>query len=1109
MRILGLDVGTTSLGWSIVDTTENKILGMGSHIFPLGNNLIKGLEKSKNEERRIYRGARRLRMRYKLRRADLKNILHDMGMLPEDITSPLSTEVYFLRNKAVNEKVELKDLGKIFLHFNKRRGFLSNRKEKKGSEENNKELGVVKESILRLEKSIADGGFRTMGQYFYSLISANPTLNKNGIPEHPVERIRKCYTSRALYEKEFDVIWEKQQQYYPELLTGEKSNSKPTKADKENAYHKIKNCTIFYQRPLKSQKALVAKCRFEPQKTCIPKASFDFQEFRIWQTISNIRVSHQDRVREPLTLDEKLKLAILMMESKEVSLAKMKQALGMKAADFNLEDTKFKGNTTRFALMSALSAEIYNKIEQEYLACNGFEEQKCTRLYNTWHAIYFASDDEWLYEHLISKLSYTPLQAKALTAISFEPEYGSISLKAIQPILAHMKLGHDYTNACLCAGYNHSFDEDKDGKDRKLLTKITSLKNNELRNPVVQMAISETIRFTNYLAKSSFGLPDVIRVETTREAKKNKADRESMLRNNRETEQKREQYAEILRRYKPHWEIFPHSSIITKYELWLEMGVDEESLAKEGKEEKFINEFLRFARSVNPRDKEKYQLWLECNRISPYTGKIISLSRLFGPEIEIEHIIPYSRSLDNSFGNKTLCESEVNADKGNRTPYEYYNSRSAEEWTAFKRRIRHFNDSKQQKFLTTEVAKEFDAGSLRDTAYIATELVKKLKLVCQDVQMTHGGATSFLRRQWGLNGLLNKEGIEVKNRDDHRHHAIDALVVALTGRNVIKLLSDKSRFENGKLYNDHISAPWGAHGQFRREVEELVDGILVTYRNKKRLLVRRNNKIKGSTKAKSSLAVRGPMHEDTFFGQITVSDSFNEKFKKGTSAFVVRKPLSWFTKIEQLDMVVDAKVKEVLMERVLDYDRNIVKAFSDLDSHPIYMYSTKGAQVPIKKVRIYESAKELIQIKPNHNPKQFVNSGNNYMMAIYEDTVTSKRDYKIVTFYAAVQKAKNKEQIFASTYNGKELIHSFTHKDLFILYENHPDEIDWNDKKQLSQRLYRIVKFTNGRIYLAKHMLAKINVNKDPQPLKQWPLYKDFKGIKVKLDYLGQINKEI
>ncbi|MFN5317241.1 MAG: type II CRISPR RNA-guided endonuclease Cas9, partial [Bacteroidia bacterium] len=264
---LGIDLGVTSVGWAVVD--NQSILSMGTHIFPVGvqDDAFKKLhvEKPRNEARRSARGARRLMQRYKLRRERLLNILAQIDAQPnEDLLAIGSRDLYQLRKKGLDEKLTLKEFGRILYLLNQRRGFKSNRKEKT---QDGDESGIVKISIAELEAKIKEQGARTVGEYFANLY---PNQNDKSIANHdaPLERIRKRFVGRQQYIREFDLLWENQKKYHP-ILT-------------EDLYEEIRNKTIFYQRKLKSAKDLVNNCPFETNRNCIPKSHPLFQSFRTW-----------------------------------------------------------------------------------------------------------------------------------------------------------------------------------------------------------------------------------------------------------------------------------------------------------------------------------------------------------------------------------------------------------------------------------------------------------------------------------------------------------------------------------------------------------------------------------------------------------------------------------------------------------------------------------------------------------------------------------------------------------------------------------------------------------------------------------------------------------
>lgn len=1070
---LGLDIGTNSLGWCLIEDGK-KIIDMGVRIFPVGvkedDYAKSGTEISKNAARRQARGIRRLYDRYKMRRKKLKFTLREIGMHPTEemiinITAPI---LYGLRKKALDEKIELKEIGRIYLHLNQRRGFKSNKKDVK-TEEAKKERSETLIKMNELSQKVHESGCRTIGEYFYILFEKNKEIENWHNPDEPVERIRNRFVYRKLYEEEFDAIWEKQKEYYTEIFSDE--NKK-----------KIKNDCIFYQRPLKSQKHLVGKCRFEPKKRVAPRSSFEFQEFRIWQNISNIRITEGDRFRELLTLEEKKKLASKLMISDKVGKNQIKKdILNLPTrAIFNDFPEKLNGNTTNAKIRNALGEKYYDALDE-------------SMKYKLWHTLFFSNDEEWLEKYAKDKLGLTPEQTEKYINVDFEPDYSNISVKAIRNILPFMKDGYDYAKSCELAGYHHSFDEEKDGKKRNLDNKIIRTKNDDLRNPLVQQALSETYRLVNAVIEE-YGKPDRIRVELARQLKWPKKKREEYKRKADKTRNRRDEYIEFLKE-KGLLNNVTKADIL-KFELWLELQFCEKELEKI-LDKIDISEFRKFSQNVKSADNEKYRLYLECGRISPYTGKVISLKELFSSEIEIEHIIPYSKCMDDSFMNKTLCEREFNHEVGKQLKALWFKERK-DKLNEFKERIKHFNDVKQERFLMEIVPDDFLNQQLTNNAYIAKEARKKLKTICRDVYITNGQATSALRKIWELNEILNPDGKNEKSRDDHRHHAIDALVIANSEYKFIQTLSTASNFDyRGRLTAKHFPIPYG---EFKQDAEKHINTILVSYRNKKRLITTKKNKYIHSIKKnqQTSLSIRGSLHEETLYGKI--KNPYN-----GEETFVVRKPLTSIEKIKQLEKIVDPAVRQIIKSHVEvnGGEKNIKKAMA----LPVYMYSSDGRKkIPIKTIRMIDNAENMIQLRPDENEKLFVSSGNNFLIAIYQNDKTGKRDFETVTFYEAAKRKLNKVEVINSSKEDKKLLMTLKQRDLILVYNQHPDEIDTNNKLDTFNRLYLVRKFMqDGRIALVLHNYANINPDREKKPLAINCNYNTIKAVKVKLTTTGKI----
>lgn len=1037
-RTLGLDIGTNSIGWCLIEDGK-KIIDMGSRIFPVGvkedTYAKSGTEESRNAARRTARGIRRGYDRYKQRRTQLEDLLTKNGMMFDKTVSLPTKALYGLRKEALDRKLELEELGRILFLMNQRRGFKSNRKEATKEGDDQKKLTAYKQAMSDFEAKLEASGLRTAGEYLASLFDDQPENWHN--ENEPRERIREHQRiKRELYQKEFDLIWAKQSTYYPALLTDELKVQ-------------LRDRVIFYQRKLKSAKHLVSKCRFEPDKRVMAKSDPLFQEFRMWQRLRDIRVSYGERINEYLTNHERGTLAAELNEKASLSKTEIKDLLGFKrSATFNDIGEKLLGNTTVSRIMEAVGVDWYLAQEPEQ------------RL-KLWHTLYFAEDEGWIEAYAQKRLGMNDKQAKRYAEVNLELDYGSISHKAAQKILPYLVEGQDYAAACDAAGYHHSQSE-LDNPDRTLGTKLDTSKMDPIRNPLVQMTVNETARLVNAVI-AEHGKPDTVRVELLRDLKRPKAVREKKRNSMRDKEKLRDEY----RTYLQARNVLPviRMSDIKKFELWLELEYSASSLEQLDPNVD-LNAFARFAAAVSSRDKEKFLLWLECDRVSPYTGNIIPLHKLFTEAVHVDHILPYSRSLDDSFVNKTICEDHANDAKGGRTPLEYYEQeRTPAELKAFKLRVKNFNQGKLDKFLATEVKDGFLNSQFTNSAYIGTEVRDLLRTVCKNVLVTNGQLTSLLRGRWSLNRLLNNEA-DQKNRDDHRHHAVDALVIACTTQALVQKISSESSFDHtGWQRLPDIGLPWN---NFRIEAGEFLNGMLVSYKGGKRLLSSKMNKYRHSKahegkpeKYQRTVAVRGSLHEETLYGRITIQG-------KGTKeeTYVVRKALTSLIKIDQLEKIVDPIVRKTIQDHVLAHNGSLKEAMK----HPVYMpvkEKNKGKQIPIKTVRMRVNTGEMVELRT----KTFAETGNNYCIAIYEDE-KGKRAFRTVSFFEAVNRSKALPRIpvYPAEVDGKKLLMVLQQRDLVVLYDKHPDEVQWDSPSWMAKNVYAIRSLDRkGEVHMVLH----------------------------------------
>ena len=1219
--ILGLDIGTNSIGWVLLK--DNKIFDKGVIIFPIGTNVNeKGIEKTKNSVRGTFRRASRTNFRYKLRRKKLKKFFAALNMLPtfsntfEVKENYQAAELYQLRANALDDKIPLEELGRIFLLINKHRGFKSN---SKTLSEIKDEDGKVKGEISELSKSMVKHNARTIGEYFHKMYQKSAALYKDGkwhnIDEPFDERalieddnnfnlvnsrgIRRegRFVGREMYATEFDLIWDKQQKYYPQLTGSRKEYDKICKLAveekrtnlklfKESFYWKIKHHTIFFQRPLKSQKKFIGKCQFEKNKRTAPASSLLFQDFRIWKQLADIRYTDKanDIYEQPLPPEWKQKVFEYLQTHLSLSLRPKKdnsdilELLGItnkKNFEFNYdsneEEKSFQGNKTLYAIYTACGEEKFNQLKQE------------NKLEKLWHVLYMAKDDEWLYDTLTWKWKFDPTTATKLVEMGLEEGFANYSSKVIEKILPFLKEGKDEHNALILANYIQASDEVKE--IQILQKKIKQLKNNELRNPVVEKAVGETIRLVNTILKShEIDQEDfTIRVESTREFKKPKKEREGIRRKNLDTEKRREEYARFLNEKKEKGDLYfsryiqKNDSIINKFELWLELGADKNDPG-----------FKEFEKIVERKDREKHTLWLDCNRICPYTGNVIPLSKLFSPEIEIEHIIPYSWSLDDSFTNKTLTFSYINKEKANKSAYEYMQSKGKEAFKEFQNRVKanklYSKEKIDERFLNAKIEQTFTNAQGRNASYIAVYVRKKLQEVCRDVQFTNGFATGELRKNdWRLGSLLDKvryqeeTGIDIdkctwefanykkdfeqyrkrkakstdiirtdwrnlipemtaeyeaetrnpiyewwyelqefekfrgakgkKDRSDHRHHLLDAIIIGMCSRSIIQRLSTLNQLrekqgislydEKGELTRERIDLPIPYN-----EIKEALQSILVYHKAEQRLITAKQNRIHKKKQSKNdssvikqrTIAPRGSLVGDNFYGKL--KNPQHQGFTKD-AVFVKRVAINGenFKDKKSLEKVYDKNIKKILELRLDKYGGKGEKAFSDeaLQTDPLFIYSTinypnglpnnptskNGNTLPIiKKIRVAnKNSRNLIQLVAKDEEKKIVNENRyseadgNYVMALYESReldkkgkVKIKRDFEIVSFFKAVERRRKGEKLFPDEKEQKDgtflpLMKACPYLkagDFVIMYENEESEIDWDVKEDLMKRLYFI-----------------------------------------------------
>jgi CRISPR-associated endonuclease Csn1 len=995
---LGIDAGCASVGWAIVllDDNDNpyKLHSAGVRRFDAGveGDIQRGKEESLSQKRREARGPRRNSWRRQWRLRKVFSALQAGGLLPtsdnddHDTRHALLAELdrqltsdlglikdrvtahvfpYVLRSRALGEKLPRYAIGRALYHLAQRRGFLSNLKAGRGDEE---EQGKVKKGISELQQAMDAIRAPTLGAYFATLD-----------PEE--ERIRQRWTSRKMYADEFDQIWKAQAKFYPEMTD-------ELRADIEQA--------IFHQRPLKSQKGLIGRCELEPFKRRAPLACLQYQEFRLLQRVNDLKLSCPDGELRPLTNAERDKLIGELNAQGDLTWATIKSGkiLGLKKRpeyerpyEFNFEqggDKKLVGNRTATKFAKVLGDAWY-----------ALDERAQTTLVDD---VLRFEDEEKLVAHLCDRWKFDAEIGWQIADLHLEPGYASHSRRAIRKLLPLMREGVPYS-AARKKRYPHSLKAQQAEARLRPLHEVART----LRNPTVARTMSELRKVVNAII-DEHDKPAIIRVELSRDLKKSKKERkrDSDFRDkNTDSREKSRQ-----------------------------------RLVKGEYGEKY----------ATPGNILKIRLAEECNWQCPFTGKGIEMGTLVGdsPQFDIEHIIPFSLSLDNSYANKTLCYHDENRHgKKNRTPFQAYGSKP--KWEEILERVRHFQGDASRRKLhlfqceTLPDAEEFTNRQLSDTRYLSVAVANYLASLYggeideqgkRRIQVSPGRLTKFLRDTWRLNHIAgDPDDPEQKNRADHRHHAVDAFLVAVSSPKIVKAINDaaaraESRYTRELLVD--VDPPW--KGFVADQLQEVIDRICISSRVNRKL--------------------NGKLHEDTILSK--PYEKADSKTGKPKTVHHVRKPLEKMS-LDEMNSIVDPIIRKTVLEKLEKIGGEPKKAFDDRNNHP-YLIAKDGRLIPIHAARIEKADSTIIvgdrptdsQRKRGMNRStkaRYVCAGNNHHMEIVAvldgDGKPKKWEGYIVSRFEAMRRKRDGEEIVHRNHGqGREFVFSLTNGEYVqLLYE--------------------------------------------------------------------------
>lgn len=940
-RIFGFDIGTTSIGFAVIDHNPDQstgsILRLGVRIFPEARDPD---GTPLNQQRRQKRMVRRQLRRRRMRRKALNETLHQAGLLPAygslDWPIVMSADPYGLRKRGLEERLNAHEVGRAIYHLAQHRHFRGRELEDSDTPDSGaddeKEAENEREATLKALKNEKV----TLGVWLARRV--------------PPERKRGVHAHRTVVEDEFEALWTAQSEHHPSLQD-------------EALKSKIKD-TIFAQRPVFWRKNTLGDCRFMPGEALCPKGSWLSQQRRMLEKLNNLAIAGGNA--RPLDDEERSTILSKLQQQASMSWPGVRRALKAlykergepgveKSIKFNLElggESKLLGN--------ALEAKLANIFGADWLSHPHVQEIRNAVHERLWAADYGETPDkkrvlilseterrasrENAAKSFITDFGVDEQQAAELRALKLPTGWEPYSISALNLFLPELEKGERFgalVNGPDWESWRRDVFPNREQPTGEILDKLPSPAAKEereriakLRNPTVVRTQNELRKVVNNLI-SLYGKPDRIRVEVGREVGMSKREREEMKSGMRKAEKRRSNAAKDLQ----------------------SNGISDPSRG----------------------DIEKWLLWKETQERCPYTGDQIGFDALFREgRYEVEHIWPRSRSFDDSLRNKTLCRKDVNIEKGNRTPFEAF-GHDDDRWSAIQARVQGMvsakggagmSPGKVKRFLAVEMPDDFTARQLNDTRYAAKQILAQLKRLWPDmgpeapvkVEAVTGKVTAQLRKLWTLNNVLDVNG--EKTRADHRHHAVDALVVSCAHPGMTNKLSRYWQLrDDPRAKKPTLAPPWNA---IRIDAEKAVDEIIVSHRVRKK--------------------VSGPLHKETTYGD-TGKDV---KTKSGTyRQFVTRKKVEALSKGE-IEEIRDPRIRKIVKEHVASRGGDPKKAFP-----PYPRVSPSGPE--IRKVRL-TTKQQLGLMAPVGNG--YADLGSNHHIAIYR-MPDGRVDFEVVSLFDA------------------------------------------------------------------------------------------------------------
>lgn len=798
---IGLDIGIASVGWAVL---ENNSKDEPVHIMDLGVRIFDTAEDPQTGDslaspRRNARSMRR-RLRRRRHRLDrIKQLLEREGLIRIDefmkrYESAGLPDVYQLRCEALDRKLSDEELAQVLIHIAKHRGFKSNRKaELKDDEGKKSEEGKVLDATRENRKLMQSKNYRTIGEMIYcneAFRTDCDWMEKGYIltPRNKADSYKHT-VERALLVEEVKKIFEAQRTFGNPKATEELEKAYLTIMESQRSFDMgpgLQADGTESPYALNGFEDRVGYCTLEgkPEKRGA-KATYTAELFVVSQKLSHLKLIKRGGEGRFLTKEEKAIVLELLHTQKEVKYSAIRKKLAIPVEyHFNaLTYTSKKADISQEEREKEVEKVVFGKLENYHKMMSCLNEEtkqkpvdELQELLDSIATILtlYKSDDKR--RECLKALPLSTEEIENLLELTFA-KFMNLSVKAMRKLLPYLQgeEGMTYDKACTAAGYDFKA-EGEEHKSKLLKGEQVTEIINEIPNPVVKRSVSQTVKVINAIIQK-YGSPQAVYIELAREMSKNFKDRKDIEKKNKARE------------------------------------ADNEKAKKQIQEYGIL--------SPTGQDIIKFRLWQEQDGICMYSGKRMSIENLFGKNssCDIDHILPYSQTFDDSYRNKVLVLSSENRQKGNRTPYEYM-GQDEERWSEFVARVSSMvkDGKKRDRFfkehITDEDRKQFKERNLNDTKYITTIVYNLIRQNLEfapynvpalkegkkkHVKAVNGAITAYLRKRWGL---------PHKDRSTDTHHAMDAVTIACCTEGMIQKISRSMQIlelrymHNGRMFDE-------------------------------------------------------------------------------------------------------------------------------------------------------------------------------------------------------------------------------------------------------------------------------------------------------------------